>query len=374
MPAESVAADPGGPIVVYGASGYTGKLIAAELQRRGATVIVAGRDRGKLAALARDLVGGVEVAAVPLSDATGLRDLLARARVVIACAGPFTLHGTPLIEAAAETGVHYLDTTGEQPFIRAAFGRHGDVAARSGAALVSGMGFDYAPGDMLAALTANDLGAIDELKIAYSVRGFGATRGTILSALEMIRDGGVEWRDGELRPAPRSLGAGSFEFPSPIGSRRVGRYPAGEQITVPRHLDVRDVRTVIDLRTLLPLPLGPLAAPALTGGGLAMKTPLRRSLAKLVARLPEGPSERDRKAVRFTIVCEARGGGKHRRGVVRGSDVYGITAVLLAEGALRMTRPDFAVSGALAPAQAFEPRGFMRSLEPFGVSVELEPA
>ena len=146
--------------------------------------------------------------------------------MVIGCAGPFTLHGAPLIEAAAETGTHYLDTTGEQPFIRAAFDRWGDTAARSGsAALVSGMGFDYAPGDMLAALTADGLGPIEEMTVAYSIRGFVSTRGTTLSALEMVRGGDVTWRDGEYREAPAYVGEGDFQFPSPIGSRRVGRYP-----------------------------------------------------------------------------------------------------------------------------------------------------
>ncbi len=374
MAAKDALEDASGPIVVYGASGYTGKLISAELGRRGARIVVAGRDRGKLEALVSDLGGGVEIAAVPLSDPAGLRELIGRGTAVIGCAGPFTLHGEPLIEAAAESGTHYLDTTGEQPFIRAAFERHGDAACRSGAALVSGMGFDYAPGDMLAALTAEGLDSIDELTLAYSIRGFGATRGTALSALEMVRVGGVEWREGELRPTPRYVGGGTFEFPSPIGARRVGRYPGGEQIMVPRHLRVGTVRTLIDLRSVLPLPLGPLGATAMSAGGLAMATPLRGAVGGLIARLPEGPSESERKAVRFTIVCELRAGEERRRGIVRGSDVYGITAVLLAEGAARMARGGPRESGALAPAQAFEPASFMRSLEPFGVSVEIEPA
>lgn len=317
-----------GAIAVYGASGYTGKLVSAEL--------------------------------------------LDRCSVVVGCAGPFTLHGAPLIEAAAESGTHYLDTTGEQPFIRAAFERHGPAAARSNAALVSGMGFDYAPGDMLAALSAAGLDAADEVTIAYSIRGFGATRGTILSALEMVREPGLEWRAGELRAAPRSVAAGRYDFPSPLGSRRVGRYPAGEQITVPRHVETASVRTLIDLGSLLPLPLGPLGAAALTGAGLAMATPLRPALGRLVRRLPEGPSERARRAVRYTIVCDVRAGTARRRGTVRGSDVYATTAALVAEGATRMAAAGFAGSGALTPAQAFEPAAFMRALEPFGVALEIE--
>lgn len=374
MAANDPLGDASGPIVVYGASGYTGKLISAELGRRGARIVLAGRNRDKLEALASELGGEVEVAAVSLSDRAGLRELLNRASVLIGCAGPFALHGTPLIEAAAESGTHYLDTTGEQPFIRAAFERHGEAAADSGAALVSGMGFDYAPGDMLAVLTAEGLDSIDELTLAYSIRGFKTTRGTALSALEMVSAGGVEWDHGSLRSAPRYGGGGTFDFPSPIGARRVGRYPAGEQITVPRHLRVESVRTLIDLRSVLPLPLGPLSAAALSAGALAMATPLRGAVEKLIRRLPEGPSEKERKAARFTICCELRAGAERRRGIVRGSDVYGITAVLLAEGATRMARSGYEQSGALAPAQAFEAASFMRSLEPFGVSVETEPA
>jgi short subunit dehydrogenase-like uncharacterized protein len=290
---------------------------------------------------------------------------------VIACAGPFTLHGEPVLEAAVEAGTHYVDTTGEQPFIRSVFDRFGPRAERAGAALLSGMGFDYAPGDLIAALTAAGLGPLEELTVAYSVRGFGPTRGTALSALEMVRGGDVEWVDGAYRAADRSVGRGEFDFPSPIGRRRVGRYPAGEQITVPRHVETRTVRALIDLRTLMGVDLGPLAGPAMAGAGYAMETPLRALLARLIERLPEGPSEDARKAARFTIVCEARGAGGGRRGIVRGSDVYGITAVCTVEAALRMAAPGFEGTGALAPAQAFDAADFLESLREHRVAHEI---
>lgn len=371
MAATDATGEQAGPIVVYAASGYTGRLISAELAQRGAELVLAGRDRGKLDRLAASLETTPQVAAVSLDDGAGLRGTLADAAAVIGCAGPFSLHGGPLIEAAAETGTNYLDTTGEQPFIRDSFERWGTSADRSGAALVSGMGFDYAPGDMLAALTSEGLGRIDELTLAYSIRGFEATRGTALSALEMIKGGDLEWRDGELRPGSRNIARGEFDFPSPIGSRRVGRYPSGEQITVPRHVDVGTISALIDLRTLLPLPLGAAAAPVLTASGLAMATPLRRLTGKMIGRLPEGPSESSRQAARYTIACEARHAGGLRRGVLRGSDVYGTTAVALAEGAIRAARPGFDGSGALAPAQAFDPGSFLAALAPFGLSWEI---
>ena len=377
MPAmEAGPATPDREIAIYGASGYTGKLIAAELTARGAAVVLAGRNRAKLEEVAAGLgsAGKARVAAVALDDPRGLRELIEPAAVVIGCAGPFTLHGTPVIETAAASGTHYLDTTGEQPFIRDSFERWGASALGSGATLVSGFGFDYVPGDMLAALTAADLGHIEELTLAYHVKDLGTTRGTTLSALEMIKGGDVEWRDRRLVPSSRNAGRGRFGFPAPIGVQRVGRYPSGEQITVPRHVDVDSVRTVIDLRALLGVGLGPLAAPLMTASGYAMGTPLRGAAGRLIARLPEGPSERAREKAAFTIVCEARTATGTRTGVLRGHDVYGITARIIAEGAMRMLEAAFDRSGALAPAQAFEPEGFLASLAPYGISTEIEPA
>jgi len=104
-----------------------------------------------------------------------------------------------------------------------------------------------------------------------------------------------------------------------------------------------------------------------------MRTPLRRAMGALVQRLPAAPSEQSRRASRFTISCEARGKLGARRGTVRGSDVYGLTAVSLAHGALLCADPAYDRSGALAPAQAFEPAAFLAALADFGVSIDIEP-
>lgn len=363
-----------GPIVVYAATGFTGTLISIELARRGGDFTVAGRDEAKLERLADSLDTSPEIAAVGNDDATGLRDLFGGAGAVIACAGPFCKHGTPVVEAAAEAGANYLDTTGEQPFIASCFDRHDEAAKASGAALVSGMGFDYVPGDMLAALTAEGMGKLDELTVAYAVSGFTPTRGTALSAIDMVSDGGVEWVAGHHRPAPRNASRGHFPFPDPIGERRVGRYPAGEQIMVPRHIEVKQVRTLIDIKGLLGgLPTGPLGGPLMTAGGLLMDTPLATISRKIVSQLPEGPSEENREGVRYTLVCDVRGPDGRRRGVLRGSDIYGITAKTTTEGALRMASEGFTGSGALAPAEAFDPADFLDALKPAGISYELGP-
>ncbi len=133
-----------GPIAVYGATGYTGRLIAGELRRRGAEVVLAGRNRPKLEILAEDLGGELAIREASLDDSAALRELLDPCAAVIACAGPFQLHGEPVLAAAVETGTHYLDTTGEQPFMLKVFEDYGPSAERAGVALVTAMGFDYA--------------------------------------------------------------------------------------------------------------------------------------------------------------------------------------------------------------------------------------
>jgi len=310
--------------------------------------------------------------AVAADDGVRLRQMLEGRSVVVGCAGPFTLYGEELLAAAVDTGTHYLDTTGEQPFMRRVFEKYGARAAETGAALVSGMGFDYVPGDMLAALTADGMGPLEEIVVAYSVHGFAPTHGTALSALEIMRGGDVVWVDGEWRPAPRSADGGRWRFPEPIGEQRMLRYPAGEQITVPRHVETKRVRTLLNGMVVPPrlMPLAVAASPLL---GLAMRTPLRAATGALVRRLPAAPGEQDRAKSRFTISCEARSSAGTRRGLVRGRDVYGLTAASLAHAATLCADPAYDRRGALAPAQAFDPAAFLAALADFDVAVDVEP-
>jgi len=358
-----------GRIAVYGATGYTGRLVAAELAAAGADFVLAGRSREKLDALASEIGGSADIAAVALDDEDGLRDLIEPCAAVIACAGPFTVHGEPVLRAAAAGGTHYLDTTGEQGFMKRVFDHFGPIASESGAALMTGMGFDYVPGDMIAALTAEGMGPIDELSLNYAVAGFGPSRGTARTALGQIAGEDIQWLQGEYVPGDRSISRGKFDFGGDIGLQRMTRYPAGEHVTVPRHVETRTVRTALTASTTSPLAIG---APVLmTGMSLALKTPARRILEAAVSRLPEGPAEGRRRAARFTIVCDVRAGSRRRRGVIRGEDVYGMTARSITAGALRCASPAFDKSGALAPSEAFDPADFLPELSEFGVEHEI---
>lgn len=359
-------------IVVYGATGYTGTLVAHELRRRGLDMVLAGRSAEKLARLA-EAVGGAPTRAVALDDAAGLRDLLADATAVIACAGPFMRHGEPVVRAAADTGTHYVDTTGEQPFMQLVRDRYDAPARRSGAALVPAMGFDYVPGDLLAHLTARDVEPLRELVLAYAPRQLQPTRGTLRSALGMLAAESLVYEDGGWRPAPRRVQTTRFRFPDPVGEQPVMSYPSGELLTVPRHVRTRKMTSRITVETFAgtpkAAPLAPLVMPALT---LALRSPLQRALEPLLARFPEGPSDASRARVRFTIVTEAHGeDGRVRRGVVTGGDVYALTAVTAVHGAALMAAPGYDRAGFLAPAEAYDPAAFLDALAEYGVAYEI---
>jgi short subunit dehydrogenase-like uncharacterized protein len=368
-----------GPIALYGATGYTGKLVAAELELAGADFVLSGRSRPKLEALAEALGRQAAVHPAALDDPGALRDLLEDCSVVIDCAGPFTEFGEPVLNAAIETGTHYLDTTGEQAYMNMIFRHRGADAERQRIALIPAMGFDFVPGDMIASLTAEGMGPLKCVSLSYVQRNFTPTRGTALSTMHVLKGGDVEYRRGAWRPAPGSFGRGRFDFGKGWGQKRMARYPAGEQITVPRHVQPDNVRTTIDAATFTGSERTAALVPVLGQPlSLAMRTPLRKALGAVVSKLPEGPSEEDRRAVRFKIVCDARSQDAERRGTVTGSDVYGLTAASVARAGVIAASRGFRGLGALAPSQAFDPREFLGGLERFDVRWEVgdsrEPA
>jgi short subunit dehydrogenase-like uncharacterized protein len=153
------------------------------------------------------------------------------------------------------------------------------------------------------------------------------------------------------------------------------RYPAGEHITVPRHVETANVRTALSAATSAGHPrLAPLVGLTMPALQWLVRTRARGAIERAVAKLPEGPSPADRERSEFTIDCRVRAGGRSRRGVIRGRDVYGLTAASTVEAALRLAGAEPATGGALAPSQAFDPADFLAAMEPHGISYELDAA
>ena len=151
------------PIAVYGATGYTGRLVAAELRRRELPFVLCGRDPDKLRPLAAAL-GSPEVRTAAVGDRDALRHAFGDCAAVINCAGPFTVLGEPVVRAAVETGTHYVDTAGEQPFIKLVADRYDEAARAAEVAVIPAMGFDYVPGDLLCRVVARDHEPADDAR------------------------------------------------------------------------------------------------------------------------------------------------------------------------------------------------------------------
>jgi len=360
-----------GPIAVYGATGYTGRLVVAELLEAGAELVVSGRSVEKLEALRAELKLEAPAKPAQLGDPASLRALLADCAVVIDCAGPFVKYGEPVLAAAVDSGTHYLDTTGEQPYMKMAYERYGPGASRAGVAVVPGMGFDYVPGDMIASLTAEGMGELDEIDMFYCWRDFTPSQGTARTTLEMISGRDIEWRNGEWVEAGGSVRRGSYEFPEPFGRQRMFRYPSGEQVTVPRHVPTRNVRASMNAASFSSDLLAPIFEATVRPAGLAMRTPLKRLANAVISRLPEGQTPEQRERMTWAIACEAKRGQVDRKGVITGRDVYGLTAAAIVQGAMLASGKEFDATGGLAPSQAFDPKTFLGGLERFDVRWQL---
>src|SRR3954462_907807 len=140
-----------GRIVLFGASGYTGRMVAEALVRRGARPVLAGRSANRLEDLSAEL-GGLELAVADVSHPESVQDLVEPGDVLVTTVGPFKRWGHAAAEASIKRGAHYLDSTGEPPFIREVFERYGPAAEQAGIGMLTAFGYDWVPGNLAGAL------------------------------------------------------------------------------------------------------------------------------------------------------------------------------------------------------------------------------
>jgi short subunit dehydrogenase-like uncharacterized protein len=333
-------------IAVYGASGYTGKLVVAELARRDIPMVLVGRNVDRLRQAAdRAGVPNPELRVAVLDDPAALAGAFRDSAAVINTAGPFTLLGEPVIRAALAAGSHYVDTTGEQAYLKQIFDTVSADAEQAGVTVIPGLADDGGPGDLIAHLTAERLGQVDEVTIADLRISSQASRGTARSMLTAFQGDGLAYHDGEWSPAvPASRS--SIKAPGEPEPIPVVGFALPGVVTIPRHTRAQGVTSV--LRAEL--------AEIFTGISPEM-----------IDSIPEGPDEDVRNAGRWMMLAEAIGRGQRAVGVAKGVDAYGTTAVIAIEGAHRLI-VDGAKPGVLAPSQAFDPASFLDFLAPFGVT------
>jgi len=384
-------------VVVWGATGFTGALVAEYLLGHygvGGTLdwAIAGRNRAKLERLRGDLSRLVPAAAeLPLlmadsDDRPSLEAMARRTRVVCSTVGPYALHGTKLVAACVATGAHYCDLTGEVHWMRRIIDAYHEPARDAGVRIVHTCGFDSIPSDMGAYWLQREMRrehGVSCRAIKYRAEAFkgGFSGGTIASMLNMLVEAE---HDSAIRtiiqdpyglnpsPGPRGLDGPERTLPdydpefhawvTPFVMAAINTKVVRRSNALTGFSYGADFR--YDEGTLIPYGhLGfPIAAAVAGGsalfGAAASVGPLRSALARMLPAPGEGPSRAAREAGFFRIALL----GKHPDG--RDSDIrlrvrgdrdpgYGSTSKMLGESAVCLARDPLAsAGGVLTPSVA----------------------
>lgn len=396
-------------VVLFGASGFVGKLVAGQLASHaptGARVALAGRTRSRVAAVRDEIGVDWPIITADSRDDASLRALAESAGVVVSTVGPYARHGLPLVTACAEAGSDYADLTGEVLFVRQSLATAHAPAGRTGARIVHSCGFDSVPSDLAVLLLADRAGAdgagelTDVDLLVRSVKG-GFSGGTIDSLRNQLRE---TRRDPSLRRAaadpyalspdrasepdlgrqpdfgpPTRLADGTWVAPfvmAPYNTRIVRRSNALLGHRYGRTLRYREFVATGDSWW------SPVAATGATIGqalvGVAVGQPLLSPVVDRILPSPgQGPSEKVQREGHFRIEVRARTTtGAHYRATVAatGDPGYAATSVMLSESALELaaTRPDGRTGGVLTPAVAVG-EGLVERLRGRGFTLDVDP-
>ncbi len=332
-------------LLIYGATGYSGELIARRAVERGLRPVLAARRADAVTALAREL--GLVARTFALDDPSEVDRGLAGTTVLLNCAGPFSKTVRPLTDACLRAGAHYLDITGEVEVFAALFARDAEAQA-AGVMLLPGVGFDVVPSDCLAAHLARRMPGATRLRLAFRPGG-GLSRGTALTTLQAVGRGGLVRRGGVLTPVPIAHASLTVDFGR--GPTRTIAIPWGDIFTA-------GVTTGIpDIEVFIAVPRATRVITRLTRvlGPLLQAGPIQRFAAARIRAGAPGPSEEKRKAGHSLLWGEVRDAGGHtavsRMETPEGYELTRLTAVALAEKVLAgAARPGFQT-----PARAFGP-------------------
>ena len=332
-------------LLIYGANGYTGTLIAERAVGRRGRPTLAGRNADAVGSLARRLNTPQRI--FDLQNPLEIDKHLHGIRALLNCAGPFTCTAMPLVDACLRNGIHYIDITGEVDVFETLAELDAD-ASRAGIIILPGAGFDVVPSDCLAAHLKRRLPAATRLALGFQ----GLTRvsrGTARTVMENLHRSGLVRRDGRLTPVPPAFAVRLIDF---------GRGPT-TAVTIPWG----DVSTAY-YSTAIPNVEVYMAAPRRLIWFLRATRPLRwmfrlppaRALLQwLVARRSPGPSAEERARGMSLLWGEARDdAGRTAAARLRGPDGYEITvltALACAERVLAGGIP----KGFQTPSTAFGP-------------------
>lgn len=238
-----------GSWMLYGATGYTGTLIAEEAVRRGHRPLLAGRNAEKLRVLAERL--GLEWCAFSLEDESALRRATESVDLMLNAAGPFAETCEPMMDACLAGKTHYLDISNEISVLQAAQVRH-RMAEGNGVSIIPGVGFGTIASNCLARHVCDQIVEPVSLEIVMSPYVSQRSAGAAKSTLETIARGGYVRRNGILAAIPFGSGAKRIRFDD--GEHNVLPVPTGD-------LEAAYMATgIADISVYMPFPLNPTLA------------------------------------------------------------------------------------------------------------------
>jgi short subunit dehydrogenase-like uncharacterized protein len=338
--------------LIYGAYGYTGRLVVERAVQQGMRPILAGRDEARTRALAEQ--HGLAWRSFGLAEPSEIDAAVRDIAVVMHCAGPFSQTSEPMVAACLRNRVSYLDITGERSVFE--FVQQQDARAReAGVVLCAGVGLDVVPTDCLAAMLHRELP--DALELELALAGFGSvSRGTLKTILEGIPLGGFVRIDGTLAAVPFAWRKREFNFPH--GKQHAVTMPLGDAVTAWQTTGIPNIRTWV-------------AVPGAAAAGLKVIERFRRApgastvlglVSRVVDRTLDGPGERARQTAWVDVAGEVRNSrGRVVSGTLTCPEGYTFTAYSCVAAVKRVLNGE-CLQGGISPALAFGP-DFVLSIE-----------
>ena len=359
------------PVVVYGANGFSGRLIVEFLREYNLPFVAAGRSRARIeAVMAR--VPGIETANYEVAETGGsleeLTKLFRGAKVVCNTAGPFIYNGARVVEASLNAGCHYIDIGGEQAWLREVAVKWHDKFAAKGLLVAPGTAFMSAVSDAAARLCM-ETGGIDTLEILTMFKGI-PTFGSTQTIFAVIPTDAYYLDQNQYKPWPRAqkyevvtpgyiqtqLALAWGGFPHPVW------YKDHPQVANVRSLggllDRQIMETVAATEKHFEENIRPLA-----------KAEQEQKLAEMASSVQGGMPPRENSREQRTIdVVVGRGSTSFAQCVVLGTCCYRQTGLLQAFAAHRLIHETPRKVGFASPAAAFGHREILDVLESFGLS------
>jgi len=359
-------------IVLLGATGFTGSLTADYLGEHlpaGASWAIAGRNSGKLKAIAERIEGngGVrpQIVEANVDDEASMAALAAQTRVLITTVGPYLQHGEAAVKACAEAGIAYVDLTGEPEFVDRMWLKYHAIAEASGAKIVHACGFDSIPYDLGVLFTVEQLPEGVPLSVKGYIRAGGTPSGgtyhSAIGAFSRLRQAGktaAERKQAEGRADGRRVRGGGK-----IGRGAGGKGWALPLPTIDPQIVLRSARALdrygpeFSYQHFAQFKRLPMMAGTIAGAGVLMAgsqlSVTRKGLLKLKDQ-GDGPDEEKRAKSWFKLRLVGEGGGQTVTTEVSGGDPgYTETSKMLSEAAMCLAFDDVPkVSGQTTTAVA----------------------